>query len=139
VRNTHVFKMPNNAGRDTSSSPDTPAPAPTGGDTTPSPTGGDTSAPSQPPPQLPQAQDTLSGGWQGKVAYAFQQNGSSFSWWSQDLQESAQGTIDGDALTVSWTGPNGNGGMTGQVVAHDANGRATQIQWSNGQTWVRVN
>ena len=110
-----------------------------------------TPSPNTPPPSAPDggttspntptstAQDVLSGLWQGKVAYDFQQNGSSFTWWCQSLQESATGTIDGDSLTVSWTGPNGNGGMNGRIVGRDSDGRAARIRWDNGQLWLRAN
>jgi len=127
-------------GRNHPDVPDVPASPPADNPAPPASTGSYPSSwPPQSPPQSPPAQDALSGAWQGKVGYAFQQNGNSFSWWSDELQESALGSIDGDILTVSWTGPNGNGGMNGQIVGRDINGRATRIQWSNGQTWFRLN
>jgi hypothetical protein len=122
--------------------------APDGDASAPSAPGGDATAPGvpgggSPPPGVPtqsaEMQDVLSGQWQGKVIYDFQQTDSGFTWWSRDLQESATGTIDGDALSVSWTGPNGAGGMNGHIVERDAGGRATRIRWDNGQLWLRVN
>ena len=81
----------------------------------------------------------LSGAWKGHMgmAYQFTQNGSQFTWFVQATGEKAQGTINGDALSVSWTNPLGSGSAKGKITAKDASGRATHIDWDNGVVFSR--
>lgn len=88
----------------------------------------------------PMAGDVLTGNWTGYSNYYFQQNGNTFTWSAPAINETAQGTINGSALTVKWVSTGGGGGeATGTITAYDANGRATHIKWSNGQEFSRVN
>lgn len=86
-----------------------------------------------PPPPPPPSANVLSGHWYGfSNDYYFQQSGNSFSWNAPGLKETAQGTIDGAALTVTWTNTSGQGSTTGTITAFDGFGRATRIHWNNG-------
>jgi hypothetical protein len=87
-----------------------------------------------PPP--PVTGDVLSGNWQGYCGtYQFQQSGNTFTWYCPSTQERGQGTINGNALSASWGG--GGQTATGTITQRDASGRATRIEWSNGQVFTR--
>ncbi len=89
-------------------------------------------------PSLP-AVPSLAGDWKGflGLTFTFTQNGSQFSWSVKTTGEKAQGTIDGDNLSVSWTNPLGSGSAKGKITAKDPSGRATRIQWDNGVVFKR--
>lgn len=95
----------------------------------------------QPPTPPTTTGGPLAGRWAWAGGYTnyyyIQQNGNTFTWTGPG-NETAQGTINGDALTVTWTNPGGTGSATGTITARDANGRATEIQWSNGVKFVRT-
>jgi hypothetical protein len=91
----------------------------------------------QPPP--PVAGNVLTGPWQGYCGtYEIQQNGNTFTWYCPSTQERAQGTINGNTLSATWTTAGGGGGTaTGTITRYDASGRAIRIEWSNGQVFSR--
>lgn len=83
----------------------------------------------------------LTGRWTwaegSKNYYHIQQNGITFTWTSPAINEPASGTIHGDELTLQWQNSGGPGKANGKITARDAQGRAMQIKWTNGITFVR--
>lgn len=80
----------------------------------------------------------LRGTWDSSIGlvYEFQQTGSSFTWQVQGRKQVGQGTVNGLAVQASWQGARGSGSAKGTLIT-DPVGRATEIKWSNGVTFVR--
>ena len=82
----------------------------------------------------------ISGTWRSNVGltYEMRQSAGRFTWTVDRTDETAEGTLDGKALSVSWTGPGGGkNSATGKITATDAKGRATRIEWDNGVVFLR--
>jgi hypothetical protein len=80
----------------------------------------------------------ISGYWRSTyndLTYNVIQQGNRFGWTMPQLSQTAQGTIDGDRLSVSWDG--GNTGSTTGRITTDGNGRANRIEFANGVVFVR--
>jgi hypothetical protein len=81
--------------------------------------------------------DTLKGRWTigGVVFYNFEQNGNIFTWARENSDEVGRGTINGNNLTVAWTG---GGSTTGTITQRASNGQPLKINWGNGNVFTRV-
>ena len=92
------------------------------------------------PSVIPKGND-LRGTWTSSYTadqYEITQSGSQFTWVRKGTSETARGTVDGNRLSVTWTGgPVGTGSATATVIV-DASGRATEIRFSNGAVFIRV-
>jgi tetratricopeptide (TPR) repeat protein len=92
------------------------------------------------PPVISKGSD-LSGTWKSTYTadqYEITQSGAQFTWVRKGTSETAKGTVDGNRLSVTWTGgPVGTGSATATVIV-DASGRATEIRFSNGAVFIRV-
>jgi photosystem II stability/assembly factor-like uncharacterized protein len=82
----------------------------------------------------------ISGTWGSTVkrTYEVTQNGRAFNWTVQGTNEKAAGVIEGDHLTVEWSGGVGQGHAEGHIAGVDETGRAVEIQWSNGVVFNRT-
>jgi hypothetical protein len=80
---------------------------------------------------------SLSGTWKvgNGWVYAITQEGSTFTWTMEALDEKGKGTIEGTNVSATWSGKNGSGSATGTMVL-DA-GVPIKIQWSNGIVFTR--
>ena len=80
----------------------------------------------------------VSGTWRGSqgYTYAIQQNGGTFTWTMGDLQETATGTVQGNAVRAEWRNPQWTGSGSG-TVTRDENGRSVRISWDNGVAFTR--
>jgi hypothetical protein len=82
----------------------------------------------------------ISGTWRSNIGltYELRQSGGRFTWTVDSSDETAEGTLDGQALSVSWTSPGGGTNTaTGKITATDAKGRAIRIEWDNGVVFLR--
>ena len=81
----------------------------------------------------------IAGTWHSSVGidYVITQSGSQFTWFLPIINETGKGTLNGQDLSVSWSGPATNGSAIGKVTQVDAAGKATRIDWSNGAFFTR--
>ena len=83
----------------------------------------------------------ITGTWKGlNWVYEITLNGTAFSWKITNdaaYNESAKGNIlDGNKIKATWTNKNGTATATGDIIT-DSNGKAIQINWSNGVVFTR--
>jgi len=81
----------------------------------------------------------LAGIWHSSIGidYLITQSGGHFTWFVGLINETGQGTLSGQSLTVNWSGPLSKGSTTGKVTQVDPSGKATRIDWSNGAFFYR--
>lgn len=81
----------------------------------------------------------LSGVWNSNIGAVYEvwQYGNRFIWWSDSLNETAMGKLQGSAIHASWSGNNGDGSGVAVVKNIDSDGRAHRIEWSNGVVFSR--
>jgi hypothetical protein len=78
----------------------------------------------------------INGAWGSNIGVNYQitQTGNSFRWVCGIRGETGNGTIEGNKVSASWSGPSGSGSASGVVVVV---GRPTRIEWSNGVIFLR--
>ncbi len=80
----------------------------------------------------------ISGSWGSNIGvdYNITQTGKSFRWVvTRGIPgETANGRINGDRVSATWSGPNSHGSASGVVKGR---GRPTRIEWSNGVVFLR--
>lgn len=81
----------------------------------------------------------VSGVWNSNIGAVYEvwQYGDRFLWWSDSLNETAMGRVQGSSIHASWSGKNGDGSGVAVVKNVDSNGRAHRIEWSNGVVFSR--
>jgi hypothetical protein len=80
----------------------------------------------------------INGAWGSNIGVDYQitQTGNSFRWIVvRGIQgETGNGSIDGNKVRASWSGPRSSGSAAGVVVVA---GRSTRIEWSNGVVFLK--
>lgn len=81
----------------------------------------------------------ISGQWNSSsgLVYTITQTSGQFAWKVAATGETGQGTILGQDISASWSGPAGSGLAKGKITAVDTYGKPTQIEWSNGVRFFR--
>ncbi len=81
---------------------------------------------------------SIAGSWKSNVGlvYEIAQNKDKFTWKIIGMNQVGEGTITGDAVSVTWTDPKGRGGAKGKIIL-DRDGKAVRIEWSNGVIFRR--
>ncbi len=80
----------------------------------------------------------IAGTWKSNVGlvYEITQNKEKFTWKVIGMNQVGEGTITGDAVSVTWIDPKGRGGAKGKIIL-DRDGKAVRIEWSNGVVFRR--
>jgi hypothetical protein len=80
----------------------------------------------------------IAGTWKSNIGlvYEIAQNKDKFTWKVQGQSQIGEGTVAGDAISVTWTDPKGRGGAKGKIVL-GRDGKAARIEWSNGVVFRR--
>ena len=80
----------------------------------------------------------INGAWGSNIGVDYQitQTGNSFRWVVERgiPGETGNGSIDGNKVRASWSGPKGSGSASGVVVVV---GGPTKIEWSNGVIFLK--
>jgi hypothetical protein len=81
----------------------------------------------------------IDGVWKSNIgaAYEIMQHGGKFLWWSERLNETAMGVVQGNRMRATWNGSNGAGTGEAKITRFDDQGRARRIEWSNGVVFTR--
>ncbi len=88
---------------------------------------------------LQQRPPDISGVWRSSIGhvYVIEVQGSRFTWHVEKLDQTANGTIDGNRLTAAWLVGKQRRTATGKIVGVDETGRAVRIEWSNRVVFLR--
>lgn len=80
----------------------------------------------------------LTGRWNSSIGlvYDITQVGQTMSWKVTTTPQTATGTVQGNTVNASWTGPGNTGSASGKII-RDQQGRAIRIEWSNGVVFTR--
>jgi hypothetical protein len=82
---------------------------------------------------------TIDGVWNSNIGavYEITQHGRKFLWWSERLNETAMGVVQGNRIGATWNGTNGAGSGDARITRFDGRGQARRIEWSNGVVFTR--
>jgi hypothetical protein len=88
----------------------------------------------EPPPVI-----NLAGTWQSSIGavYEITQEGNQFTWFAAKFNQTGKGYINEKNVAASWSDKEVTGSATGEITKTDAQGRATEIRWSNGVVFTR--
>ena len=88
------------------------------------------------PPHVDIPHVDINGAWGSNIGVDYQitQTGNSFRWVCGIPGETGNGSIDGNKVRASWSGPRSSGSASGVVVVV---GRPTKIEWSNGVIFLK--